>query len=337
MIKVKLINPYHEVSLEKQTPNSKGVWGNYQFFENSNIKKYDYCVICEKVNKNEKITCPKNNIIFITGEPSSIKKYNHNFLKQFGVVVSPQKEIRHLNKIYKQILPWSIGTRRKKGQALKVVMDYDKIKNTKITKQKLLSIIVSAKKMTVGHKKRLEFVNKLKRHFGEKIDIFGAKINFLPLKWDGISPYKYHIAIENSSHKDYWTEKLADAFLGEAYPIYYGCPNIYDYFSKNSLTTIDINKPEEAIKIIENTIDNNQYEKSKKYILESKNLILDKYNLFPMICHIIENNIKKQDLNIREEIIEIKPESYYKNKFHKKIIAKFFSYIKIIKLKWLNK
>jgi hypothetical protein len=147
-----------------------------------------------------------------------------------------------------------------------------------------MSVIVSNKKITKGHAKRIKFVKRLKEHFGKNLDVFGAGNEKLEDKWDGIAPYKYFIALENSSFPDYWTEKLSDAFLGGAYPLYYGCPNIHDYFSKDSLTLIDINNVSRAIETISRTIEACTYERSIKNIEIAKNLVLNKYNLFAIIA-----------------------------------------------------
>jgi predicted PilT family ATPase len=161
---------------------------------------------------------------------------------------------------------------------------YDELKSiSTLNKDKLISIIVSDKSFTKGHRSRVKFVKKLKKELGEDIDIFGKGYNEIVDKWEAIAPYKYTIVIENSSYNNYWTEKLADAFLGQSYPVYYGCKNIYDYFPEDSLSLIDIRKSDKAIKKIREIIDNNLYEKSLDNIKKSKDLILDKYQLFPMI------------------------------------------------------
>ena len=60
--------------------------------------------------------------------------------------------------------------------------------------------------------------------------------------------------MENAVIPDYWTEKIADCFLAWTLPIYYGCPNLEDYFPEKSFIRIDIEKPEEAIDSIVNKI-----------------------------------------------------------------------------------
>jgi hypothetical protein len=40
----------------------------------------------------------------------------------------------------------------------------------------------------------------------------------------------FHIAIENTSMKNFFTEKIIDCFQAKTIPIYYGCTNIEDFF-----------------------------------------------------------------------------------------------------------
>ena len=77
-----------------------------------------------------------------------------------------------------------------------------------------------------------------------------------------ISNSKYHIVLENDSKYNLISEKLYDSYLGLSFPIYYGAPNINNYFDKNSLETIDINDIAGSINTIENAIENNLYEKN---------------------------------------------------------------------------
>ena len=41
----------------------------------------------------------------------------------------------------------------------------------------------------------------------------------------------FHVAVENSSHKNYFTEKINDCILSHTIPIYWGCPNISDFYN----------------------------------------------------------------------------------------------------------
>lgn len=47
----------------------------------------------------------------------------------------------------------------------------------------------------------------------------------------------FHIAIENVSRKNCYSEKILDAFLTKTIPIYYGCTNIDDFFNSDGIFT----------------------------------------------------------------------------------------------------
>lgn len=85
------------------------------------------------------------------------------------------------------------------------------------------------------------------------------------------------------------TEKLADCFLAGCYPIYFGCTNINEYFSDDSMDTIDINNFEVAIHQLKTALLSSKYEDSVNSIIESRNLVLNKYNMFCIISNIVES------------------------------------------------
>ncbi len=291
LIKVSTCSP--EFDWIRQTPNNSGIWSNCKFIFDQKVNTCDYWVVYENLVNHDSTICPQNNMILITGEPPSTNKYNKKFIKQFSTIITSHKNL-DLNKkqhiiLKQQSLPWMIGYNYKTSKFTK---SYNELKSINfLKKEKLLSVIASNKEFTHGHKQRLIFVKVLKEYFGEKIDIYGRNINELDDKWDGIAPYKYHIALENSEYNNYFTEKISDTYLSLTYPFYHGCPNIDKYFSNKSLTKINIYEPYRSCKIIEKVIENNTYEKSLKYIKSSKDLILDRYNFFPVIAKFCQNKI----------------------------------------------
>jgi hypothetical protein len=163
--------------------------------------------------------------------------------------------------------------------------------NTVTEKSGDLSWITSSKNVLPGHKSRLEFKEELDKS-GISYDLFGKGYKYIEQKWEGLAPYRYSLAIENGSFRYYWTEKLADCFLSETMPIYYGCPNISEYFPEESIIRIDINHPVEAIEIIKSAISNNLWEKRRDAILHSKQLILNKFQFFPFMTEFIGKTMK---------------------------------------------
>jgi hypothetical protein len=69
---------------------------------------------------------------------------------------------------------------------------------------------------------------------------------------------QFHICIENSQETNYFSEKLIDCLYSKTIPIYWGCPNIGDWFNTDSIFIV--NNLEELISKV-NSISEKTYEK----------------------------------------------------------------------------
>jgi hypothetical protein len=121
-----------------------------------------------------------------------------------------------------------------------------------------------------------------------KFDLFGRGFNPIHDKFDGIFPYKYSIAIENYSCNDYWTEKIADCYLSWTVPIYWGAKNILSYFPEKSIIQIDPNNQQNSLDRVKRAIDEDYFGANIDAIAEARDLILNKYQLFPHVCDLIK-------------------------------------------------
>lgn len=313
MINIKVTTSFPQQDLLNQTPGKKGEWGACRFFVNQDVESCDYWMVYEGLKQEERCRCPRENIFFFTGEPEIIKRYNTRFLAQFARVYSCNKRMKHPNIIYSQpSLPWYVGKKYNKQERRwnpEVEHDYDSLSRIMhYDKKKELSVILSQKKITSIHRKRIAFVHTLKKHFGDRLDIFGIGFGEIEDKWDAIADYKYHLVLEVCASAHYWSEKLADAFLGGAYPFYYGCTNIDDYFSPHVLTKIDLDNPVRSIALIEEEIAQNTYEKSRDEIIKAKDLILNTYNMFPRFSALCRDRNK----STADEVV-IKPEHGFRS------------------------
>jgi len=99
-------------------------------------------------------------------------------------------------------------------------------------KNKLCSIVTSNKYWALGHKIRLAILN---NPFYTTLDKYGRGINPIDDKIDGLKEYAFSFAIENSSERGYYTEKILDCFLTGTIPIYWGDPGIDTIFDKNGI------------------------------------------------------------------------------------------------------
>ena len=322
MIRIKISINANNFPVVRQTSNSRGIYNNCQFFVNDDsLVEFDYWVVYDSLIETKKTLCPKDNVILITAEPPSIRNYSKIYTKQFSKIITCHKNIVHSNTVNtQQGLPWMAGVRfdiQKKEWDTQNYKDVNQLeKPIQIEKTNKLCIITSKKTFTNGHKKRLDFVLKLKDRLNDFVDVYGNGFEPVEDKLDILSKYRYALVIENSSYEDYWTEKLSDAFLAECYPIYYGCPNICSYFHKDSISIIDINDFEKSCENINKTLsDIGFYTRQKESIIQSKKKVLYEYNLF----NLITSNIDLANRNLPKSPITLKP---LKNSLQQKVIFK---------------
>ncbi len=292
MKKIKYVNiltsskhPLFLRQLDKQN-----AYENYIFFENSTENHvWDNIIVYEEISEKLDLRCYDGGLIFVSGEPSDSRYYGRKFLNQFDVVVATHPYIKHKNYIYSQTsINWHFGYSH---ELKRFAYDMASLKAMPLPqKSKIASVITSSKKMMPGHLKRLKLIEKLKSKFGDKIDFFGKGINPIDDKKDALIPYYFHICLENSVEKHYWSEKIADAFLGFCVPIYSGAPNIEEYFPHNSYIPIDIDNIDSVAETLTPI-----FSEPEKYYFEKLNdlenarkLVLEKYNFFPFLINIIE-------------------------------------------------
>lgn len=299
--------------LERQTPNNSGIWGGCRFLVNQEVAECDFWVVFDGLLKSETTKCPRENTLLITGEPPDVKGYKRSFLDQFGTVITCNTSLQHSNLMFSQQgLPWMIGAEwNSESFTWNNYMKYEDISQSVGNKTKLLSVIASTKNATPGHVARSDFIELLISELGSSVDVFGHGRNPVVDKWHAIAPYKYHLAIENSVVADYWTEKLSDALLGEALPIYHGCPNIRQYFPSDTIQLIDIGQPQIAIARIKEIIRSDLWRCKRSDIFFEKNKILNTYNIFSVLNKIISTNNRTY-----KSIVKLKPEYSDKSKMH---------------------
>lgn len=310
MKRIKVTVAPSDKGFSRQIPHGGFVLNDLEFHINEDdFQEADIWVVCYHYFPDGELKCKvaPQNTVFVTWEPESVCFFSRRFLKQFGKVISCQKGSKHPNVVRDQPgLSWHIGMTVNNG-INNYNRTYDDFATSQPEKTKLISVISSSKSFTKGHRERLEFVRKLKEHFGDSLDVFGRGLCDFEDKWDVIAPYKYHICIENCSQPYYFSEKLADSFLGNSFPFYYGCTNVGRFFSNDSYQVIDIKKPEESIAIIERCIASDISSVRKEAVEESKRRVLDEYNFFMMIS----KNIETMDVTASKSIVTIKDITHF--------------------------
>ena len=270
---------------------------NWDLFVNDPSKRFADCwFVLEDVPEYDSVcNVPAENIVFLAAETaqpvSHIEESPHikSFLEQFGKVFTFHQfmDVRKVASI--PFLPWMINSNHGElmwAEHQRNVQTLSRMKPPQ--KTKLISVICSKQELTDNHRMRIRFVEALKQHFGDSLDWFGNGVESVPEKWDAIAPYKYNIVLENQSRHNVITEKIGDAFLGYSYPLYWGAPNIIDFFDSSSLTNLNIEDLEGSILLIEQAIESQFYENRISQLSASRDVVLHQMNFLNRILNIAE-------------------------------------------------
>jgi hypothetical protein len=255
-------------------------WQGHEFTLNPEAGVYDGVVCLQAVQPLDRpysLHCPPTRSLLIVKEPPDILFLPVNYTRQFHAVLAQDPRIICAKKIHDEPAHTWFAEVPRNDEAFSIQ-----------PKTRTLSAIVSAKTDTRGHRIRLEFMRRLKNHFGERLDWFGRGIQDLGArKDDGLASYKYHIVLENGCWPGYWTEKLADAYVTNCHPFYWGCPNVHRFFPAESLTRIDIQDPAGSIAKIESAIAAETWEKRLPLTKAARELVWNKYHPFETIVRIL--------------------------------------------------
>lgn len=135
-------------------------------------------------------------------------------------------------------------------------------------KTERMSLIASEKRSLEGHRLRHTIVDWIR---SEKIDvdILGRAYKPLANKEDGLLPYKFSLVIENSREPSYFTEKLLDCICCNAIPIYWGAPDISDYFDTRGMV---ICNTEADLRNAASRLGDADYERMRPFALKNREL-----------------------------------------------------------------
>ncbi|HBG18990.1 MAG TPA: hypothetical protein DDY32_06855 [Desulfobulbaceae bacterium] len=285
----------------RQFPGNYPQWGECLFDFDVDCRDYDWLVVYQDLPRDdtffteEKLACPKEKTLLITGEPSTITVFGTDYLRQFGCILTFQEPwaMRHPNVIFHHPgLMWHYGLPFDEGEFITLDM---LAASPPPEKTKIISTVCSQRTGNVTlHSTRVDFTWRLKDELSE-LDIYGHGVNPMNDKAEALDAYMFHIAVENHVYDHHLTEKLPDAFLGYTLPFYHGAPNAADYFPKESFIPIDINDYERSRDIIKSHLANNEYMDRLPYIVEARRRVLEEQNLFA----IVSNKIITQNREIQ--------------------------------------
>ena len=132
-------------------------------------------------------------------------------------------------------------------------------------------MIYSWKNWIEGHKLRHQIAK-----YVSGVDLYGSGAgNEIKGKEEGSADYKYSIIVENNRTDHYFTEKIMDCIATGTIPIYWGCPNIGNYFNEKGILSFE--KIEDLTEIFKIISEPDHYESLLPIVEENYNLV-QQYN-----------------------------------------------------------
>ena len=157
-------------------------------------------------------------------------------------------------------------------------------------KIKHISLIASGKKKLPGHRLRHQVASWIsdKRI---NVDLLGRAYQPFDQKEDGLAPFRFSVIIENSRERGYFTEKLIDCLLCDTIPIYWGAPDIGQYFNESGIVICkNIAELRRAI----TTLDDAKYEQLSMFSAENRCRALSLVNPKRLICDLLLEEEQQQ-------------------------------------------
>lgn len=188
----------------------------------------------------------------VVNQMGNLIKEHHNY---FDKIYSYDKEVLnhcHNSELFIFGSSWVITDQN--NNLISHKKDYHN--NFKIENKKFkLSFVKSTKNYLLGHRFRHQISHNLKKQYPFEIFFPESIKPKLKLFEDSM----FHLCVENCQQENYFTEKIIDCFMSYTIPIYWGSPNIGDYFDLNGI--IIINSEIELIDILNNLKEDDYYNK----------------------------------------------------------------------------
>jgi hypothetical protein len=272
---VRIVKNWSWPDLMRQTPGGSGRWGDVQFTLEP-VTHCDALLVCNEVCEEISVVCPPENVWALFQEPyvqgfSAWMREGHKPFARIYTHHPPVAAPRYRNS--PPWVPWHVG------------WSYDELVSLpKQDKADRIVWVASALQWLPGHRKRYAFYEYLTRLDWPDLEMFGRGIQPVADKREVLQGARYAIAVENSCGPDYWTEKVADCWLAESLPFYYGCLNLEDYFPAEAFVRIDLDDFARAARVIRATVEAGEYERRLPAIREARHRLLHHQQFFPFMA-----------------------------------------------------
>lgn len=265
----------------KQTPGSKGVWGQLQGVDSYNA---DYFMVIDELPKN--LGIDPNKCVFLGAHPETLK--------------GPYRSMDGITCLAKASCKDTVGFLE-----WWIKLDYDYLKNLQPpTKTKLLGSIVSNAESDKSHTLRKDWLRRFTARDNMNFDLhgrikpdggMGKYFRGVCGSWDprGAAAsggndhmsgkeqvyldHKYMLEFDNIG-KWYFSERVLDCMLLWAMPIYFGGQGLHTFVPPDSFRYLDINGDGADVLSVVNS---GYYEQHINDLAKAREILLDELQLWP--------------------------------------------------------
>lgn len=283
--------------------------GGCLFIQDPECREYDWLVVYDSFlpggrhgafREWERLACPREHTILITAEPPTIRTYARCFTEQFAYVLTTHlpQYLRHPGRRYGEgSLRWvadypldEVFAQYGEGQKASVIQGGgipSAFPSLEYPKTKGLSTVCSVKQQKhTLHYKRYQLTQFLQSRMPE-MDWYGFGVKPLKHKYEALTDYRYHVAVENYIGDYHWTDKISDPILGLCLTFYAGDPRLGEIIPPESFIPIPLDDHEAAYHIIREAMLHHEYEKRLPAIREARRLIVKQYNLYNRVAALV--------------------------------------------------
>jgi len=295
-IKLTLVGQNKKLNLSQFTGNQDNVFAGCKFHVNEPVERADAWFVSEDVDPSDsECEVPPEQVHFLTAETSwrpdkLLTPGAELFLRQFAAVHSCHPVRLGSHAFSPPFLPWMINANH--GSIFSAhERDISFFRNlSEVTKERPLSVFCSTQGLYPEHRLRLAFVEHLKKELGEDLEWFGNGVNSVDEKWEGLAPFERTLVLENRSNQGIYTEKVLDAYLGLAVPIYWGAPDIDRYLPVPPSHQLNIADFRGATQQVRQLLSSPVSAADKQRVIEGKERVLGELHFLNRIARIAKNS-----------------------------------------------
>jgi hypothetical protein len=94
--------------------------------------------------------------------------------------------------------------------------------------------------------------------------------------------YKYHFNADNVREQNSFSERITKSLAMECLLFYDGCTNLESFIDPRAFIRVNLDDQEQALHIIKNAIENDEYSKRIDIIKQEKKKVLDNLNIMEL-------------------------------------------------------